>query len=229
MELSVLFDGLLDDRISLAFGLIDSGHSSGLSDIEARAVAGAVEKRRREFASGRELARRALTRFSYHNVTIPAGADRAPVWPCGIVGSISHTDTVCAVAAAQQSSGIASVGLDIEKAKPLPADLWETVMSQAERAGLPEVPGLDAGLLAMVVFSAKEASYKCQYQLSKEFFDFSDFTVSLDAKARTFNAHFNRDAGPFAVGDQLRGRWRIAGDHLATAVHLDTQNYSGSE
>ncbi|MEM9355440.1 MAG: 4'-phosphopantetheinyl transferase superfamily protein [Pseudomonadota bacterium] len=221
MELSSLFDGLLDDRISLAFELIGAKQSIELPEAEAQAVAGAVEKRRREFAIGRELARRALARFSYENITIPAGSDRAPVWPTGIVGSISHSDQVCAVAVAQLSGGIASVGLDIEEAKPLSPDLWETVMSPAERARLPMVPDLEQGLLEMVVFSAKEASYKCQYQLSREFFDFSDFTVSLDVGAGTFKAQFNRNADPFKVGDLLEGRWRIANGHVATAVHLE--------
>ncbi len=211
----------MDDRISLAFGLISASQPIALSDAEARAVAEAVEKRRREFAAGRELARCALTRFSQQNSIIPAGADRAPIWPPGIVGSISHSDTVCAVAVAQVSSGIDSIGLDIEQAKPLASDLWETVMSPAERSRLPTVPDLKPGLLEMVVFSAKEASYKCQYQLSKEFFDFSDFIVSLDVGEGSFKARFNRDAGPFAMRDWLQGRWRIAENHIVTAVHLD--------
>lgn len=221
MALSSLFDGLLDDRISLEFGLIDPAQTITLYEVEAQAVEKAVDKRRREFATGRELARCALARFSHENVAIPLGVDRAPVWPFGIVGSISHSDTLCAVAVAQLSSGVASIGLDIEDLKALPPELSETVMSQAERARLPSTPDIGAGLLEMVVFSAKEAAYKCQYQLSKEFFEFSDFTVSLDAGANTFNAQFNRDAGPFAKGEKLQGRWRISGGHIATAVHLD--------
>jgi len=56
----------------------------------------AIDKRRREFAAGRAAARMALRQRGGPDVAIPAAADRAPVWPTGWQGSISHKDTLCA-------------------------------------------------------------------------------------------------------------------------------------
>src|SRR5688500_10573337 len=58
---------------------------------EEKAVAGALERRRREFALGRMHARRALGSLGYPDVCIGVRHDRAPLWPAGIVGSITHT------------------------------------------------------------------------------------------------------------------------------------------
>ena len=217
-----LFDDLFDDRIALSFGLINEVPSDVVFDVEAQCISAAVEKRRREFAAGRWLARKALSQFGRDDVAIPFGADRAPIWPEGIVGSISHTDTLCAAAVAETVSGIAAVGIDVELAKPLAPDLWETVLSEDERLKLPVVSGQADGLLEMIVFSAKEAAYKCQYPLSGVFLEFTDLTVSLNVDRMTFEARFMRDARPFYEGEQLQGRWRVADGHIATAVALDS-------
>ncbi len=216
-----LFDDLLDNRIALVFGPINEVPSDVLFDVEEQCISAAVEKRRREFSAGRWLARKALSQLGRDDVAIPLDADRAPIWPAGIVGSITHTDTLCAAAVADTACGIASVGLDVEVAKPLAPDLWETVLNEHERSKLPVVSGQADGLLEMIVFSAKEAAYKCQYPLSRTFLEFTDLTVSLDAELMTFKAQFMRDAHPFCEGEHLQGRWRVADGHIATAVALD--------
>ncbi len=227
MTVSGLFDGLLDDRVGLAVGTISQSRSVVLSDVEEHAIVNAVEKRRREFATGRLLARQALAQFGYQGSAIPAGPDRAPIWPDGIVGSISHTHTVCAATVALKASGVASIGIDVEDAAPLDAELWDTVMARAEQERLPAAADMARGLMEKVVFSAKEAAYKCQYPISGELLDFLDFAVSLDADLTTFSARFSRDVRPFAAGDELLGRWRIADDHIATAVILNAADVPG--
>ena len=57
---------------------------------EASALATAVEKRRREFATGRACARRALDDLGIAPSAILPGERGAPQWPPGIVGSITH-------------------------------------------------------------------------------------------------------------------------------------------
>jgi 4'-phosphopantetheinyl transferase EntD len=57
---------------------------------EADLVADAVEKRRREFVTTRRCARQALAQLGVPPVPIRPGPGRAPVWPAGVVGSLTH-------------------------------------------------------------------------------------------------------------------------------------------
>src|SRR5580704_7182950 len=61
-----------------------------LSPAEVQSLGGAVEKRRREFITGRACARGALAQLGMGPVAIPSGERGEPCWPVGIVGSITH-------------------------------------------------------------------------------------------------------------------------------------------
>ena len=55
------------------------------------ASAGAMDAGRTlEFKTGRAYAKLALSKLGFHNVDLPVGADRAPIWPAGVSGSITH-------------------------------------------------------------------------------------------------------------------------------------------
>jgi 4'-phosphopantetheinyl transferase EntD len=79
---------------------------------EEAVVARAVDKRRREYTTTRHLARAALSRLGLPPVAIATGGNREPLWPAGIVGSITHCDGYRAVAVARVGSrgGIAGAG-----------------------------------------------------------------------------------------------------------------------
>ena len=57
---------------------------------EQASLGPADAKRVREFESGRAYAKRALAMLGMHNVDLPIGPNRAPLWPSGVVGSITH-------------------------------------------------------------------------------------------------------------------------------------------
>src|SRR5262245_429638 len=101
---------LLPPSVSLAAAAID-GDEPVLHDEELAAVRGAVAKRRREVAFGRDCARRALAQLGAQPVTIPRGEGGAPVWPPGIVGSITHCDEVAAAAVARGET-VRGLGID---------------------------------------------------------------------------------------------------------------------
>lgn len=176
---------------------VDEG---GLYPEEAAHVARAVPKRRREFAAGRACARRALAALGVARVPIPVARDRSPVWPDGIVGSISHTSDygAAAVAFAEDFDGI---GIDVEGIEPLKPELWRLILTPDERARI------DDGVDAKVVFSIKEAVYKCQYAQTRTMLDFGDVEVRLGdgafaavigagpARGTTMTGRFARDAG----------------------------------
>lgn len=191
---------------------------------ERAAIVHAVEKRRREFVAGRTCARRAMAALGEPPVAILQGEDRAPIWPPGLVGSITHTDNLCAVAVARIADGFRSLGLDIEPATPLKQKLLRIICLPEERAYLDTQPAGERGLLGKVIFSAKECAYKCQYTLSRTFLDFHAMRIYPDLADGGFAAVFQRDAGPFAFGDELRGHLAVDHGYIMTAMTLTTRS-----
>jgi 4'-phosphopantetheinyl transferase EntD len=187
---------------------------------ERAAIVHAVEKRRREFIAGRSCARLAMAELGEPPAPILQGEDRAPIWPPGLVGCITHTDTRCAVAVARVADGFLSLGLDIEPATPIKAELLRIICLPEERAYLDSQPAGERGLLGKLMFSAKECAYKCQYPLSRTFLDFHAMRVYPDLAGGRFVAVFQRDAGPFASGDELHGRLLVDQGYLMTAMTL---------
>lgn len=190
---------------------------TGLAPGEEAAVAGAVPGRAREFAAGRVAARRAMREIGVADRPVPAGADRAPIWPEGVVGSISHSAEHC-VAAVAAADAWASVGIDVEPDAPLEETLWESVLRPEELAWLEANPAERRGRLARLIFSAKEAAYKCQYPLTRTLLDFDD--VAIGIAPGIFTATFRRAVAPFPAGAALAGRWTAAAGALLTAVAL---------
>lgn len=174
---------------------------------------GAVPQRAREFAAGRRAARDAARQAGLALNRLPMGEDRAPVWPAGITGSISHSDRLCLALVGPSASG--TLGLDLEPDAPLAPALWDTVLRPAEIAALPE--GHEAGRTALAIFAAKEAAYKAQYPLTRRLFGFHDLEITLSPGR--FRATFTAPHPPFAPGDTIEGQWgRAAGHVLALAA-----------
>ena len=184
---------------------------------ERPVVAGATEKRVQQYTAGRICARRALARLGLRDQTpIVMGSDRVPIWPDGFVGSISHTDHWCAAAVAR-SSDIRSIGIDLEGCEPLKEELWQRVCTVDERTWL-EGLAKDRGLMGKVLFCAKEAVYKCQYTITREYLGFHGVSVHLGGGR--FRAAFQREVGEFQEGDTLEGRYLVRDDLVATACVL---------
>src|SRR5207245_224467 len=118
--------GVMD--LSPAAGLFDEGvivaevmplpDDAPLLPAEAAVVAAVAPRRRREFAAGRWCARQALVRLGIEGFALLPSPDRAPRWPPGIVGSISHTSDYCVAVVARQRDFL-GVGVDAEPDEPI--------------------------------------------------------------------------------------------------------------
>lgn len=186
-----------------------------LFPVEREALGRAVEKRRREFVTGRALARTALTRLGAPAAAIPSGSRGEPVWPAGIVGSITHCAGYRACAVARSSSAIA-LGIDAEPNLPLPPGVLEEVAHGPEREALEGGFAADPGRL---LFTAKEAVYKAWFPLTGRWLGFEDAVVVVDRVAGTFRAEL-RVEGPVVGGSRVAGfdgRWAVE-DGLVCAV-----------
>jgi 4'-phosphopantetheinyl transferase EntD len=182
---------------------------------EQAAVAGAVEKRRREFATGRWCARQALSRLGVPAVAVPVGERREPCWPPGVVGAITHCAGYRAAIVAR-TEAYASVGLDAEPDGPLPDGVLAAVSLPAERDQLAALP---AGVpWERLLFSAKESVYKAWFPLARRWLDFTECRLDLRPDG-TFAARLLVD-GPVAG---FTGRWRVADGLVVTVITLPAQ------
>lgn len=210
-----LFDRLLGPKVQTE-EMDPHTVQSGLLKAEEEAVAGAARTRIEQFTAGRLCSRRALGRLGVAVPTpIPRGEDRAPIWPKGFVGSISHTDSWCAAAVAR-AEDLRSIGIDLEPATPLKESLWRRVCTVKERQWLLELP--EAGLTGKILFSAKESVYKCQYPLTTKFLGFH--AVEVEIGDGSFRAVFQQEAGEFRPGDVIDGRYLVEDGLVAAACEL---------
>jgi 4'-phosphopantetheinyl transferase EntD len=151
-------------------------------------VGKAVAKRRQEFITARRCAREALERLGYPPAPIRTGPAREPLWPAGVVGSITHCDGYRAAAVARAAT-VTSFGVDAEPHAPLPDGVAEAVTNAAERDQLDELtaahPGVHWGRL---LFSAKESIYKAWYPVHHRWLGFTDVRLSIDPIGGTFTA-----------------------------------------
>jgi 4'-phosphopantetheinyl transferase EntD len=180
-------------------------------------------KRLREFSAGRQCAREALARLGHAPVALPVGPGRAPLWPAGIIGSISHTAEIAVAVVARQAQ-LRSLGIDVESADPLEHGLRELVCRDDERAAL-AASGLEPGLGAKLIFSAKESLYKCLWPLTGVFLEFHALGIRLDP----VRCRFTASSEDPRIADTLAmtcGRYGKVGGLLLSCAWLDA---SGGE
>jgi 4'-phosphopantetheinyl transferase EntD len=197
---------------------------------EEHLIAKSVEKRRRDFIGARHCARLALAQLGEPPVAIGKGERGAPVWPRGIVGSLTHTDGYRAAALAHKLR-FRSVGVDAEPHGALPEGVLDSVSLPPEREWLRGV-GADGSIPALhfdrLLFCAKEATYKAWWPLTSRWLGFEDahITFTIDkssdgAGAGTFHSDLlvpgqTNDGGvPLTSFD---GRWMIGDGLILTAI-----------
>lgn len=183
---------------------------------ERRHVERAVDRRKAEFATARRCARQALAELGVPPCSLVPAADRAPRWPPGVAGAISHTDGCCVVAVTEDPAVLA-VGLDIETDEPLSPELEPVVCTRHELRWLREQPPALRGTLAKLHFSAKEAAYKCQYPRTGAPLDFLDGELDVDLAAGAFRVReMFHDRVPAL--DRISGRFRISDGFIVSAA-----------
>jgi enterobactin synthetase component D len=134
-----------------------------------------VAKRQAEYLAGRLCAREALRRVTGQPGVPAVGADRAPQWPLGVVGSITHGDNWAAALVAQREQWRA-LGLDVERL--LPAEraqrLQGEILTPAEVQRLQNLDDETRAARISLTFSLKESLFKALYPLTLTRFYFHD-------------------------------------------------------
>ncbi|MEP7050771.1 MAG: 4'-phosphopantetheinyl transferase superfamily protein [Pseudomonadota bacterium] len=186
-------------------------------------LARAVPKRRIEYAAGRFCAQQALRACSPEDASsvIGIGSHGEPLWPAGIVGAITHTREFAAAAVALKRDARA-IGFDAERLTQLSADVLEYIAVPAEIPALAFTSGMTADAVASVVFSAKEALFKCLYPEVQRYFDFRDALIEALDSNGTFTARLLVGLTPhLPQGSRFEGRFALADGRVYTAIVLE--------
>ncbi len=121
----------------------------------------AVPARRHAYRLGRAAAHAALRDLGRDGGPILRGPGRAPCWPAGVAGSISHAAGI-GVALAAHREYTDGVGIDVEARRPAP-ELAGQVPGPEEQAWLAAAPPAERDDLLLALFSAKESVFKAFY------------------------------------------------------------------
>ncbi|MFG1795332.1 4'-phosphopantetheinyl transferase Npt [Nocardia sp. NPDC049149] len=192
---------------------------------EEHLIAKSVEKRRRDFIGARYCARLALEELGEPPVAIGKGERGAPIWPRGIVGSMTHCDGYRAAALAHKMR-FRSVGIDAEPHAVLPEGVLDSVSLPPEREWLRTTA--TSLHLDRLLFCAKEATFKAWWPLTSRWLGFEDAHItfeiegsSADSGNGTFHSKLlvpgqtNDGGAPLVSFD---GRWMIADGFILTAI-----------
>ena len=170
--LPVLWRGVTTARRRVTFG-----DEEAILAAEAPSFARCALSVRRQSGAARRSVRSLLSPLGYGDWPLPRRLGVAPEWPRGLVGSMSHCDDF-AIAALANAASFDGLGVDIEPARPLPAEIHEIVATAKERREV----RLDL-VHGRILFCAKEATYKAVHPIDGRFLEMRDIEVDLAAKS----------------------------------------------
>lgn len=156
-----------------------------------------VPKRRTEFLAGRLCAAYALRQLGHSELV--GRKNRAPVWPDGVLGSITHSHQRAITVVSLHT---ALLGVDCERVMPheRAQKLRPSILSETENELRPSA--LSQAAFVTLVFSAKEAFYKAIFPDIGRILDFQDADLCVFSD-RTMHLLF--EGKMYCIWWQLRG------------------------
>ena len=206
---------MIEELLPVSIAVVEcrsDDESTFLLPEERPLVGRAVDSRIREFTIARSCARQALGKLGFPPVPILRGPKGEPLWPAGIVGSITHCKGYRAAAVAMQTK-ISAIGIDAEIDDALPPEVLNSICVEEEIAWLSQTR--DRLHWDRIIFSAKESVYKAWFPLTRRWLGFEEVAITIEAAGNSFSAQplvnlpseldqaLRRFAGRFVVRDGL--------------------------
>jgi 4'-phosphopantetheinyl transferase EntD len=175
-----------------------------------------VNKRREEFAAGRTCARKALAMLGAPSIPLLQGEQREPLWPQGIIGSITHCNHYCAATVARVEN-CRSIGIDAELNEPLAPGLLSMIARDREREWISQAmePSICWDRL---LFSMKESVYKAWYPMERRWLGFEEAEIEVDIETHSFQVTLL--AATSVCPTVLHGSFGWTCSHLFTVVSV---------
>ncbi len=203
----------------------DDAASEDLFPAEEAQIENAVPKRRHEFATARACARAALAELGIAPTAIPSGPKGEPLWPDGVVGSITHCRGYRAAAVARKAD-LATIGVDAEPNEGLPERLLPDIALPPEREAIGALQRSDPSVCwDRLLFCIKESVYKAWFPLAGRWLGFEDAQIAIDRADASFRVRL-LVPGPSVEGrlvDGFEGRWSASGGLLLAAIAMPAE------
>ncbi len=134
--------------------------------------------RRAEFFSGRRCAHASMKAAGFPRLPILRHHDRSPLWPLNVLGSITHGASFAAAIVRKPHQRIIGLGIDIEDlSRDVRSDITRHTLTPWERDQWP-VTSDRLSREARIIFSIKEAIYKCFFPIDRISLGFQDAEVT---------------------------------------------------
>lgn len=169
-----------------------------------------ITKRHDEFLTGRTCAREALRKLGFPDQPLLPGSNRAPEWPLGALGSISHTEGFYA-AAVGRAGDFFGIGIDVEQGERVTEKLERRIATPAESER-------DWGHhdWRTLLFSAKESIFKAINPATGVRLGFHDVELLTFA-----DGHFEARVSPEKLPSfQISGKYALVPEFVLSAVVL---------
>lgn len=182
----------------------------------------AAIRRKAEYLTGRIAAKYALNDLGYSNFILHSGLQREPLWPNGVIGSISHThQQALAVATLPSKEILHGIGVDIEipVTSEMAESIWSEIISPTEFIWLHTHP-IPFSLAFTITFSAKESLFKMLYPTVRHYFDFlSARIVAINIGSNSFTLQLVTNLSPeLKAGYCFRGTFYNKENAIVTVI-----------
>lgn len=199
--------------------LMESGCNNEIHSKEIALISGASQKRQNEFITGRICARRALKNLKIDNFPVLFNEHKLPLFPSTVKGSIAHTNSYCAVVLGLNLK-YKSIGIDIEHVSKMKSRYFNTLCTNEELLFLKKYSEQEQMEKATILFSAKEAFYKLQFQITQKMLFFKDICCSI-LNDNTFSIKLCKQLDKqFYYNASFAGSYHISNEMIFTALHL---------
>ena len=181
-----------------------------------------VAKRQTEYLAGRLCARAALALLTGTATTPTSGADRAPQWPTGTVGSITH-GSGGAAAVVGKSSEWCGLGLDVEQRMPASRAerLATEILTPAELLRLDDLPADQRAQRISLTFSLKESLFKALYpQVLKHFYFQDAELLSVDSTQQVVMRLLIDLHADWPAGTEIAGQFAEFDGYLLSLISI---------
>ncbi|MFW7380899.1 MAG: 4'-phosphopantetheinyl transferase family protein [Oligoflexus sp.] len=184
----------------------------------------AIAKRRLDYLAGRYCARLALKNlgFSTTEYMITTGPSRAPQWPTGYLGAITHTKSYAAAIVGKKSDWL-GLGLDaeviVDESKP---SLVRHVCRPEEFEKLQGLDLFSDQVLFTLIFSAKESLFKALYPTVQNYFGFqAAHIIKIDQESGHFIIELAEKIHPdITAPTSFNGRFIQLNDKVVTLIKI---------
>ena len=180
-------------------------------------ISKAATKRKAAYLAGR-FATRLLLENENSCSYVGIHADKSPLWPDGIVGSISHTD-FSAIAVISRNVQC-HPGVDIEFLNPKNLRGAEFLITNSAERALLHGLNIKYELALLIVFSAKESLFKSLYPSVNKWFGFDEASITLiDITTQTFHIETSKELSS-ALNDitQFTGNYHMRESQIITLI-----------